>query len=75
MKYAIETVAAAPQGNKGYRHLFIAAASKAAAEWHVETQEKRRGFDARAVEVNEEQYEAILRGERNGWLPTSKLEG
>lgn len=73
MKHAIETVAAAPQGTKGYRHLFYAAASKAAAEWHVQTQEKARGFDARVIEVTDEQHDAILRGDWNDFLPTNKL--
>lgn len=72
-KHAVETVAIIPQGANGYRHIFLAAMSKAAAEWHVETQEKARGFDARVIEVTDAEYEAILRGERNGFLPSNKL--
>lgn len=73
MKYAIETVAVLPQGAQGYRHVFMAAASKEAADWHVEKEEKSRGFDARTREVTEAEWEAILRGEWNGWLGSSKL--
>lgn len=72
MAYAIETVAVAPQA-QGYRHIFMAAASQAAAQWHVDTQEKARGFDARVIEVTDAEHAAILKGERNGWLPTNKL--
>lgn len=71
--FAVETVAILPQGDNGFRHVFIACAGKASAEWQVERYERPKGFDARVVEVTEEEHAAILRGEWNGWLPTSRL--
>lgn len=73
MLYAVETVAILPQGSKGFVHQFLACATEGAAHWHVEKQEKARGFDARVIEVNEIEYAAILAGEWNGFLPSSTL--
>lgn len=71
--FAIETVAVLSMDVRGYRHIFMACASEAAAEWHCEKQEKARGFDARVIEVTKAEYDAILKGEKNGFLPTNKL--
>lgn len=71
--FAAETLAIASQGNLGFRRRFLACASKAAAEWHVENQEKAKGFDARVIEVTEAEYEAILKGEWTDFLPSNKL--
>jgi len=71
--FAVETVAILAQGSNGYRHIFLACASKAAAEYHIELFEKPRGFDCRVLEVTEAEHNEILAGKRNGFLPTSKL--
>ena len=67
MKFAIKRVAALPWPGIGqYRYTHTCAANRDAAEYAVE-REIGNGFSAKVIEVSEEEFDAIYRGERNGY--------